>query len=72
MFKYYITAWVKDKTGYYLTSEQVTEVTVYAKTAKEAEEKTLIALPPKMKYSSNYVWVLRIDKMEGILERSNE
>ncbi|MCT4390402.1 hypothetical protein [Leuconostoc falkenbergense] len=72
MFKYYITAWVEDKTGYYLTSEQVTSVTVYAKTAHEAEEKTTIALPAKKKYGSNYVWVLRIDKMEGILDENND
>ena len=72
MFKYYITAWVEDKTGYYLTSEQVTPVTVYAKTAHEAEEKTMIALPEKNRNSSKFEWVVRIDKMEGILEVNND
>ena len=72
MFKYYITAWVEDKTGYHLTAEQVTSVTVYAKTAHEAEEKTMIALTAKKKYGSKYVWVIRIDQIEGFLDENND
>lgn len=34
MFKYSITAYVEDKTGYYLGSEKVTPITVYAKSER--------------------------------------
>lgn len=67
MFKYSITAYVKDKTGYYLGSEQVTPITVYAKNAKEAEDKALTVVPEKHSYGSNYKWVIKINKIEEVV-----
>lgn len=67
MFKYSITAYVKDKTGYYLGSEQVTPITVYAKNAKEAEDKALTVVPDKHSHGSNYKWVIKINKIEEVV-----
>lgn len=67
MFKYNITAYVEDKTGYYLGSEQVTPITVYAKNAKEAEDKALTVVPEKHSYRSNFKWVINIDKIEEVI-----
>lgn len=72
MFKYYITAYVKDKSGYYVGSEQVTKLTVYAVNAKEAEEKSRAAIPEKNRYGSDWVWIIRIDKIDEVLEDNNE
>ena len=67
MFKYYITAFVKDKRGYYVGSEQVIKLTVYAINAQEAERKAHSILPESDKYSHD-VWIVRIDKIEEVLE----
>ena len=72
MFKYYITAYVEDKSGYFVGSEQVTGLTVYAINAQEAERKARSALPEKNRSGSDWVWIVRIDKIEEVLEGYHE
>jgi len=64
VFKYYIKAWVEDTSGYYLGSEQVTDITVYAENANMAEDKAYSALPEKKRYGNSWKWIIRIDKIE--------
>ena len=71
MFKYDITAWVKDKTGYYKDTRQVTPVVVYANNAKEAIAKMMEVLPEKTSNSSNYDWVYAINSITELLEEKN-
>ena len=72
MFKYYITAYVKDKSGHYVGSEQVTKLTVYAINAKEARRKACSALPEKNRSGRDWVWIVRVDKIEEVLEVNHE
>lgn len=72
MFKYYITAFVKDKRGYYVGSEQVTGLTVYAINAQEAERKARSVIPEKDRSGSDWVWIVKIDKIEEVLEVNHE
>jgi len=64
VFKYYIKAWVEDTSGYYVGSEQVTNITVYADSAKQAEEKTMNVIPEKRRHGRDWKWIIRIDKIE--------
>lgn len=72
MFKYYITAYVEDKSGYFVGSEQVTKLTVYAINAKEAGRKARSALPEKNRSGRDWVWIVRVDKIEEVLEVNHE
>lgn len=72
MFKYKITAWVEDKTGYYTDKKQVTPVVVYATNAKGAIDKTKSIVPPKKSSGRDYVWIVRIDSIEELLVNDNE
>ena len=67
MFKYYITAYVE---GHYVT-EKVTKINVYAFNAQEAEKKSRSVLPEHNRYSHD-VWIVRIDKIEEVLEGYHE
>lgn len=69
MFKYSVTAYIGDKTGYYLRSDEITRitVTVYARTAKEAEDKALTVVPDIYSFGSNFKWVINIDKIEEVI-----
>lgn len=67
MFNYYITAYVE---GHY-SVEKVTKLTVYAFNAQEAEQKARSILPKNNRYSHN-VWIVRIDKIEELLEGYHE
>lgn len=71
MFKYYITAYVEDDGVYYVSTEKVTKITVYAFNAQEAEQKARSILPENNKYSHD-VWIVRIDKIEELLEGYHE
>lgn len=72
MFKYYITAYVKNEGVYYVSTEKVTKITVYAFNAQEAEQKARSILSGKNRYSSKWVWIIRIDKIEELLEGYHE
>ena len=71
MFKYDITAWVKDKTGYYKDTRQVTPVVVYATNAKEAIDKMMDILPEKTSSNSNYGWVYSINNIKEVFGKNN-
>lgn len=71
MFKYDITAWVKDKTGYYKDTRQVTPVVVYANNEKEAIAKMMEVLPEKISNSSNYGLVYTINDVKEVFGKNN-
>lgn len=72
MFKYYINAYVEDKRVYNGVLEQFTELTIYAINAQEAERKARSALPEQNRSVNNLVWIVRIDKIEEVLEGYHE